>query len=49
MPALRYWRYLSSKNPVTGIRIIRKKTKLCIEQQAIIKKEAGRLFKISVE
>jgi hypothetical protein len=49
IPALRYSRYLSSKKPVMGIKRIRKKTKLCIEQQGITKKEAGCLFKISVE
>ena len=49
IPAFRCSRYLSSKKPVTGNRMIRKKTKLYIKQQAFIKKEAGRLFKINVE
>jgi len=39
-PALRYSRYLSSKNPVIGIKMIRKKTKLYIEKQAITKKRS---------
>jgi hypothetical protein len=49
IPAFRYSRYLSSRKPATGIKMIRKKIKLCIKQQAFTKKEAGRLFKISVE
>jgi hypothetical protein len=33
-------RYLSSRKPVTGMKRIRKKIKLCIEQQGITKKRS---------